>query len=223
MKKLPIIKCVVCGKEFTAKHPWKKGNSYNYPKYCSVRCRGKAERKKYKGKYSKRYRERHREKIRQYNQEYYQKHKEEIKKKRQKYWRERYLKMREKIIQRMREYTERNREKVREINRKAQARYRKTEKGRWSKRVYEYRKRNPKIGKIDKKQWEEKLKRLGGKCQMCGSTEDITIDHIIPLSKGGTNHIDNLQPLCRRCNSRKQNKIMKSRMKGESIPQVIGD
>lgn len=38
---------------------------------------------------------------------------------------------------------------------------------------------------------------------MCGETNDLTIDHIKPLSKGGDNSIGNLQILCRKCNASK--------------------
>lgn len=41
------------------------------------------------------------------------------------------------------------------------------------------------------------------KCAMCGSTERLEIDHIIPLARGGSNDPDNLQILCRHCNRRK--------------------
>jgi len=43
------------------------------------------------------------------------------------------------------------------------------------------------------------IKRDGYRCQHpgCDITEDLVIDHIIPLSKGGTDALDNLQWLCR--------------------------
>ena len=37
----------------------------------------------------------------------------------------------------------------------------------------------------------------------------MTIDHIHPKSKGGSNELDNLQPMCKRCNFKKGNKIIK--------------
>ena len=45
------------------------------------------------------------------------------------------------------------------------------------------------------------------KCLRCESKEDLCVDHIIPLSKGGFNTEDNIQILCRRCNSSKSAKI----------------
>ena len=43
-----------------------------------------------------------------------------------------------------------------------------------------------------------------GICFNCHSEDDLTIDHIIPMSMGGAHEIDNLQVLCRSCNSRKK-------------------
>lgn len=43
-------------------------------------------------------------------------------------------------------------------------------------------------------------------CKHCGSQENLSIDHIKPVTKGGTDDIENLQTLCKRCNSKKGNK-----------------
>jgi 5-methylcytosine-specific restriction endonuclease McrA len=43
----------------------------------------------------------------------------------------------------------------------------------------------------------------GHKCLNCGATDDIALDHVKPIAKGGENKIDNLQPLCKSCNSSK--------------------
>ncbi len=37
-------------------------------------------------------------------------------------------------------------------------------------------------------------------CAYCGITDDLVLDHIIPIFDGGTNEIFNAQTLCRRCN-----------------------
>jgi len=52
----------------------------------------------------------------------------------------------------------------------------------------------------------EVFKRDGYRCRECGASKDeisLEIDHILPVAKGGTNDIDNLQTLCRECNRMK--------------------
>jgi hypothetical protein len=57
-----------------------------------------------------------------------------------------------------------------------------------------------------KKYWKILVKHHGEKCNYCGSTDNLTLDHIIPLSKGGINKIENFQILCKSCNKLKGNK-----------------
>lgn len=45
--------------------------------------------------------------------------------------------------------------------------------------------------------------RDGWRCLTCGSHENLTVDHTVPFSKGGSDDIDNLQTLCGSCNSSK--------------------
>lgn len=52
--------------------------------------------------------------------------------------------------------------------------------------------------------------RCQGKCVKCGATEKLTVDHIIPLKKGGTPAEQNLQILCLSCNGNKATKMVKA-------------
>ena len=45
-------------------------------------------------------------------------------------------------------------------------------------------------------------------CQYCGSTKDLTIDHVIPISNGGLNVFENLVTCCHRCNNKKGSKSL---------------
>lgn len=44
---------------------------------------------------------------------------------------------------------------------------------------------------------------FGTACLRCRSVASLTVDHVVPLALGGSNNPDNLQPLCRSCNSKK--------------------
>lgn len=50
------------------------------------------------------------------------------------------------------------------------------------------------------------VERQGGKCAYCQKTRKLTVDHIIPLSKGGANWPDNICMACGSCNSKKKDR-----------------
>ena len=45
-------------------------------------------------------------------------------------------------------------------------------------------------------------------CLYCGTEDNLSVDHILALYNGGSNHINNMQILCRSCNSSKGTKII---------------
>lgn len=73
-------------------------------------------------------------------------------------------------------------------------------------RITEGRRRANLKGKLTPQEWQSVLDLYGHKCLRCGKSEaevKLTIDHVIPVSQGGSNTIDNVQPLCKSCNASK--------------------
>ena len=52
-------------------------------------------------------------------------------------------------------------------------------------------------------QWTKMVSLCGGACVRCGTTGAVVKDHIRPIYQGGSDGIENLQPLCSSCNSSK--------------------
>jgi len=59
------------------------------------------------------------------------------------------------------------------------------------------------IGTHTQSEWDRILRKSHWVCAKCKSAKPLTKDHILPLSRGGSNMADNLQPLCKHCNSSK--------------------
>ena len=58
-------------------------------------------------------------------------------------------------------------------------------------------------------EFKDLCNHFGNKCLCCGRDDvKLTADHVIPVSKGGTSNIGNIQPLCQACNSSKHDRII---------------
>lgn len=116
-----------------------------------------------------------------------------------------------------------NRVKYIEVRRAASRRWAEANKERVSENNRRWRSENPEraalIGRLKKQRrrsagvltaadWQAVLELYGSNCLACGSDAPPTIDHVAPISKGGSNTIGNVQPLCMSCNNRKGTKTI---------------
>jgi 5-methylcytosine-specific restriction endonuclease McrA len=178
--------CKVCGEEkpldMFKKSKTKSGRGTECKKCDSARQRE--------------YRSKNLEARLEYSRNFYNKNKDEQKRKQKEYrlknkkkkqeYRLRYRSIeenREKINSKQREYYYKNKEKAYEANLRRKA-----------------RKNNVKTFFISKK---DIRKIYMCPCFACGSKEKITMDHKIPISRGGSHGIGNLVSLCKSCNSSK--------------------
>lgn len=66
-----------------------------------------------------------------------------------------------------------------------------------------------KARKLRKTRWWQQ-KTASGTCYYCGRNvgfKNLTMDHVIPLSRGGRSTKDNIVPCCKECNTRKKSSL----------------
>ena len=128
----------------------------------------------------------------------------------------------------MAERNARHREKERPYHRTYDRKWRAThpltaeQKERQAKRGAEWQKNNPERcrlaehkhrtsvtgngGFFTPEEWFTLCFACGFRCLCCGRLKKLESDHVVPVSKGGTSWLWNIQPLCRTCNARKGTK-----------------
>lgn len=89
-------------------------------------------------------------------------------------------------------------------------RYMQSEKGQQKRAFYHRKRRALKKNLIGSHTQEDEvmvLKSTNGICPRCKKKKPLTIDHTKPITKGGTDDVSNLQPLCNPCNAFKGNRF----------------
>lgn len=78
--------------------------------------------------------------------------------------------------------------------------------------------RTTSVNDFTREQWEALKVAYGHCCVYCGkSTKRLTMDHVVPLSKGGEHTARNIVPACNTCNSKKGNRPAPERQIGPHV------
>jgi len=143
------------------------------------------------------------EKLKAQAREYSKKYYPTVKEKKKKYAKENKEKIQARMFSYQKDYYIKNKEYIQE-------RHKKWETENSEKRaVITSRRRSLQAsaeGSFSDLEWLDLCKKYGNKCLCCGEVKKLTVDHVIPLILGGANSIENIQPLCKSCNSKKGGK-----------------
>ena len=144
------------------------------------------------------WRNENRDRLNEYRRSWGRKNADRVREQNQKYYRENG----ESVKAATRKYSKQNREKINEWRRN----WYKANPGKDSSYKHTRRALINKSGKfviLDKE-----IKRLySNNCIHCGSKERITMDHLIPVSRGGRHSIGNIVPMCQECNFSKHTRF----------------
>lgn len=89
-------------------------------------------------------------------------------------------------------------------------------------REYSRQRRASKKGFGNFKILDKEIRRLKQQpCFYCGTKENITVDHVIPLSRGGYDSIGNILSACLSCNSQKNARFIMEYRIGKSAPRKV--
>lgn len=68
-------------------------------------------------------------------------------------------------------------------------------------------------------EWTAVYESFRGRCAYCNGAQARTIDHVIPLSRGGSHDVENVVPACRVCNAHKGAKPLDAFLEAEGFDE----
>lgn len=189
------------------------------------KMRYESRREEFRLKSKARYQAKHEERL-AYAKVYREANPDKVLESNRRLYKKRYAEKSADILEKQKKYRQNNLESVREYERKSYAKNKK------AKQTYQinnaerrkelhaiWRKANPERvrmshlrrrarlagneGSYTIDEINEKFAALGNCCFYCGKGGKMTIDHDVPVSRGGSNYIENLLPACKPCNSKK--------------------